>query len=502
MVTLDPRTPVLVGFATAEQRQAAPAETLDAAGLMIEAARATVPRAAIEAALPKVDWVGATEGLSPYPDPARLVAEAIGAMGAHTVLAKVGVMQQTLISRACSLVQSGDVTLALVVGGEARYREVRAKAAGEQAPLAPQETGTRPDEVLTPDAELVLRCEVDAGLRGAVAYYALIESERRYRKGQTIDQHRRQLGELYARFSEIAAGNPHAARRDSYSADYLSAPSKDNPLLAFPYTKRMVSTWTVDQAAALLFCTAATAERLGVAPERWIFPVIAVESNHMVPVTARSSLTQPEAVRAMARRCLQVSGVDPSTIDLLDLYSCFPVAVTVAAAGLDVADGRDLTMTGGMSFAGGPFNNYVFQALCRGAELLLEGAGASALVSCVSGLYTKQGFTIMATDPPATPFSVEDVTAEVALLEPARPVDDRPTGTGTIAAATVLFEGGEPERAVAVIDMPAGTRTLARSMDPAVMRASMAVEPIGRSVSVADGQFVLTEPIDDDRRQS
>lgn len=209
----------------------------------------------------------------------------------------------------------------------------------------------------------------------------------------------------------------------------------------------------------------------------------------MVPVTARRNLTQPEAVGAMARACRTAAGIDPSTVDLVDLYSCFPVAVAVAASGLGIPDGRDLTVTGGMSFAGGPFNNYVFGAMSRAAGLLLEGRGSTALVSCVSGLYTKQGLTILATSPPKVAFSVRDVTAEVAALEPALRVEDRPTGSGTIAAATVLFEDGAPERAVAVIDLASGGRTVARSPEPAVMEAFMADEPIGQAVSVGDGIF-------------
>lgn len=493
MAEIDANTVVLVAYGTAEQREADHRDALDAAGLMIEATREMLPPELAGSVLPHVDWVGSTGGLTSYADPARLVADAIGAASAHTLLAKVGVMQQTLISRACSQVRSGDATLALVVGGEARYRDVRATAAGAEADLTPQPADVAPDEVLTPDAELVLRCEADAGMTGAPPFYALVESQRRARRGQTIDDNRRELGELYARFSEIAAENPRAVRREVRTGAEIRTESSDNPMVAFPYTKLMVTTWTVDQAAAMLFCTAGTAQRLGIPRERWLFPLVAVESNHIVPVTAREDLSQPRAVRAMARACTEASGLDPSEIDLLDLYSPFPIAVTAAAEGLGVPAGRDLTVTGGMSFAGGPFNNYVFQALCRSAELLAEGTGRTALVSCVSGLYTKQGFTVLGTEPPTQSFSVRDVTAEVDELEPALPVEDRPNGPGTIVASTVLYQGDQPERAIAVIDLPNGHRTLARSTETDVMSSLTTDEAVGRKVSVADGVFALVD---------
>ena len=488
----DDTTPVLVGYGSVHQRLAAHQGALDAAGLMIEAARATLPPELADPVLAEVDWVGATQGLTHYPDPARLVADAVGAPGAHTVLARIGVMQQTLVSQACRRVQSGSATLALVVGGEARYRDVVALAAGEEVGPRPQPADIEPDEVLVPTEDLALPCEREAGAGGAPAFYALLESGRRARLGQTPEENRRALGELYARFSEIAAGNPDAVRREVRTAHEIAGPSAENPYVAAPYTKLMVTTWTVDQAAALLFCTVGTARRLGIPEDRWLYPVVAVEANHMGPVTARRRLTQPGAMRAMADASRRAAAVDPAEVDLLDLYSCFPVAVTTAAEGLDLPAGRDLTVTGGMSFAGGPLNNYVFQAMARAASLLAEGRGATALVSCVSGLYTKQGFTVLATTPPARPFSVQDVTAEVAELEPALPVDDAAAGPGTIVAATVLHQRGEPERAVAVVELAGGARTMAKCLAPEVMARFLVDEPVGLAVEVADGSFSLS----------
>lgn len=492
MEPLDDQTPVLVGYGSVHQRLAAREGALDAAGLMIDATRRSLPAELVDTVLPGVDWVGATQGLTHYPDPAHLVADAIGAPDAHTVLARIGVMQQTLVSQACTRVQSGASTLALVVGGEARYRDVVALAAGEEVSPMRQDADAEPDEVLVPAEELALPCERAAGASGAPAFYALLESERRARLGQTPDENRRDLGALYARFSEIAAANPDAVRRDRRRADELAEPSAANPYVAFPYTKLMVTTWTVDQAAALLFCTVGTARRLGIPEQRWVYPVVAVESNHMVPVTARRHLTQPEAMRAMARACRRAAGVEPAEVDLLDLYSCFPVAVTTAAEGLGVRAGRDLTVTGGMSFAGGPLNNYVFQALARAADLLAEGVGRTALVTCVSGLYTKQGLTVLAVAPPAQPFSVQDVTAEVDALEPALPVDDQAEGPGTVVAATVVYRRDEPARALAVIDLAGGSRTMAGCLDPAVVDRFTVDEPVGLPVVVGDGSFSLT----------
>jgi acetyl-CoA C-acetyltransferase len=261
---------------------------------------------------------------------------------------------------------------------------------------------------------------------------------------------------------------------------------------AHPYTRRMVSSWTVDQAAALFVCTARTARELGLDPARWVVPLVAVESNHMPSLTSRPDLTRGAAMATMAEAATAATGVAMADVEHLDLYSCFPIAVTMAAEGLGVPAGRDLTLTGGMPFAGGPFNNYVFQATCRAADRLVGGTQPShALVSCVSGLYTKQGFTLWSSAAPTRPFSLVDVTDQVRELEPELPVATVAAGPGTIAGCTVLYDGGVPNRAVAVVDLEDGTRTTCGSSDASVIGTLVSEEGVGRSVVVDQGSFRL-----------
>jgi acetyl-CoA C-acetyltransferase len=483
---LDPQTPVLVAWAAVEQHEDDPLEALDAAGLMIRAARTAVPDKAV---LEQVDWIGVTEGLTRYPDPGRLVADAIGADGAHTVLARLGVMQQTVISEALTAVTSGTARLALVTGAEAKHRARRAKVTGVEAPVTPQDPDVVPDEVHEPAEELILECEVRAGLAMAVGFYAVMESTHRARSGESLEDNRRRLGELYARFTQVAAENPHADRRQVLTASEIS----DAPMLSFPYTTRMVSSWTVDQSAALFLCTAATAAELGIDRSRWVVPLAAVESNHMPSLTSRSDLTRAAAMRLMGEAAASATGLTMSDVDHLDLYSCFPIAVTMAAEGLGVSPDRDLTLTGGMPFAGGPFNNYVFQATCRAADLLVASPEpAHALVTCVSGLYTKQGLTLWSSAAPAQPFTLLDVTEQVRAAEPEITVVSVETGSGTIAGCTVLYDKGEPSRAVAVLDLDDGNRTTVGSSDPTVIQAMLTEECVGRAATVAEGQLVLS----------
>ena len=489
---LDPNTPILIGWATVSRREPDHRTSPEAAELMIEAARDALGDTGEVAAA--VDWIAVTNGLASYADPGRLVADALGVPDAYTVLSEVGVTQQTLLSEACRRVANGTSQIALVIGGEAKYRDVRATAAGEVATVTEQPAGTEPDERLTPEAELVLPAEIAAGLMAAPGFYALVDSEWRSSRGRSLDDHRDDIAALYSRFSEIAANYPHAVRPTPRTPEWLRDASDANPMVAFPFTKHMVSTWTVDTGTALAFTTVGTATRLGIPESKWIYPAIAVESNYVVPVAARTRLAQPAAMRLMGDAVRSEAGIDPSEIEILDLYSPFPVAVEIAAAGLGVPEGRDLTVTGGMSFGGGPFNSYVFEALVAAAMRVHAGDGEHALVTSVSGLYTKQGLIVLSASPPERPFSVVDVTDAVGEAEPALSVAESADGAGTVVASTVMFAGAAHERAIIVVQLATGERTVAYTHDADVMADVQRADVIGREVSVDAGRFAWADP--------
>ena len=83
--------------------------------------------------------------------------------------------------------------------------------------------------------------------------------------------------------SRVAADNPLAWRREALDA----ATIRDQGMLAFPYTRWHASEWNVDQAAALIFCSARLARRLGATPRKWLFPHAAAQCNAMTPLSLR-----------------------------------------------------------------------------------------------------------------------------------------------------------------------------------------------------------------------
>ncbi len=484
------RMPVLVGIGTSMQRHEDAVAALEPIDLMLRAVENAGHDCGAADALAGAQYIACMQGRWFYQDPARAIGHAIGASNATSVLASVGVMQQTVISEACERIQRGEIHTALVAGADAGYRLLRGQV--EKLALSEREAPGTPDIHLRPDEELRHPAELRAGLQMPVGLYAIMESAWRAKHGQSPEEHADALARLGERFSAVAAANPHAWQRQPVgAADFAASPR--NPLQAFPYTRLHCSNWNVDQAAALLFCSVSRAKALGIAQQNWIYPVAAAESNHMVPVSARADISACPGAELTGRAVLDAAGLDAAEVDVVDLYSCFPLAVNVYADALGLPPARDLTVTGGMVFAGGPYNNYLFQAVCRAAEMLRAGQGRTALLSCVSGVLTKQAFCLWSVEPPENGFVRLDVTDEVADDAEILDVVEDFTGEGRIVGYTVLHGRGRAPKGVALLDTAPGQRALAVLDEAGLLDQMQRQEFVGRRVTVTSGRIDMTD---------
>lgn len=481
------RIPVLVGAGTAMRREADYTQALEPLDLMIEAVRAAGADCGRPDLLEQVDRIAVPRGRWRYRNPAGAIAQAISAARTQTVLSTVGVLQQSLIASACEDIASGTIDSAIIAGADAGYRILRAKVSGNYA--AERQQDDDPDVLLQPADELRHEAEVAAGLQMPVGLYALAESARRAMSGRSIDEHRAHLAQVYARFSAIAAQNPDAWNREAKSASEILEAGRHNPMQAFPYARSHCSTWNVDQAAALLLCSEQKADELGIAEAQRIYPVASAESGHMTPLAARADFAQCVGAQLAAEALYRETGFTPDDIDLVELYSCFPIAVECFAEAARIPADRDLTITGGMAFAGGPYNNYFFQATAKAAQLLKAGEGRNALLSCVSGIMTKQAFALWSADRPQRPFVRIDVTDQVAAQSEQREVVTDFAGNGTVAGCTVIYRRSDDPYAVLLIDTSDGKRAIITSDSPATVESIETTEWVGRPVKAVGGRL-------------
>jgi acetyl-CoA C-acetyltransferase len=486
--SLDPRTPVLIGASAQTQKFPLALDALQPIELMLKAVYGSVDNHDL---LAQCDKIYVPQGMWAYSDPGRYIARKIGAEQCQTVLAKFGILQQTLIGDACRDISEGGLDCVLVVGGEAKFRQLRAQINQEDLSDDISDDMGVPDELLTPEDELWLSEESDAGLGMPVGYYALIESTLRAKHGLTPLAHCEQLAKRYRKFSQVAAQNPQAWKSEELSEQTLLSRENKNEMLAYPYSKRYNSSWNVDQAGALVLCSVEKARALGVPESQWIFPLVSTESNYMVSVSQRQDLSRCTGAELSAKAALSYTETTVDDLDFVELYSCFPSAVETYADALGIPSSanaeRDLTITGGMPFAGGPVNNFMFQGLCRMVELMRKKPGSSGVISSVSGMLTKQAFGIWSTEPPLKPFRFIDVSREAEELDPALDLDVHYQGLAVIRACTVLYEGGLASRVV-VIAQAKGQQPLkniiAYSLDLALVPLFESEECIGRLVMI------------------
>jgi acetyl-CoA C-acetyltransferase len=481
-VPLDPRTPLLVGVAAATQREEDPEAAQEPLALMGAALERAAEDAGSRALLARADSIRAPRGFWDYSDPCRLLAERFGAARARTELAEIGVLQTTLLGRAAQDIARGRADVVLLAGGEASYRSARARALGKPAPLT-QQRGAEPDSVLRPAGEILSRAELEAGLALPVTQYAVIENALRAEREMSLAEHRRAVAELWADLSRIAARNPDAWRREALAPQAIGEPGPGNAMLAFPYTKRLVSQWHVDQAAGLVLCSLETARALALPAARRVFPLAVFDSDHMLPLSQRRELQRSPGFALAGERALAHAGLGIEELAHLELYSCFPAAVRVQQRELGVPPGRAPSVTGGMTFAGGPLNNFVLQAWVRMAQVLRADPGSTGLVSAVSGLLTKQGVSLLSSEPRA-PFCFGDVTAETASRTPRVALDARAAGEARVASYTVLYEGEKPARAILFCDFAGGRRRLVVAEDPELALAGTREELCGRALHI------------------
>ncbi|MEI7622633.1 MAG: hypothetical protein WCJ88_03680 [Actinomycetes bacterium] len=489
---LDPQTPIVVGACEIVHRDGTDFVATSATDLMIEAVRGALESTGVAVLLgAQTGAVLVPHGTWSESNPGAAIAAAISAPRARTIRSELGVLQQSLLARAATDVQSGSVDVVIVVGGENRWSGVIAGKAGTDVPDAPIEaTTSEPDEVITPKEMVISQIEIERNLTTAAHQYAIIESALRHHLGRSAGAHQRELGELWARFAAIAAEAPAGWDGRAMNAEEIAFESESNRMIAAPYPKWLISQWNVDQAAALIFTTVGTASRLGIEESRWVFPLAMVESNAVIPLPERADVYRWPASQLVAKTALDAAAVTLDEVGPVDLYSCFPSAVEVQAREIGLSIERDLTLTGGMTFGGGPFNNYALQGAAAMVRRLRESPDATfGLTSAVSGLLTKPAVTVWSNRTPRVPFAAVDVSGEAAEITDRVAVEPELTGSGIVIGATVIPDRSGELTTVALIEVE-GVRTVAQCHDLELGQEFMSVDPVGRAVLlVAPGEF-------------
>ena len=492
---LDPRTPVLIGCGQFAQHVDTVAEALDPASLMCRAIEAAAADAGL-AEIPNPDSIAVVALLSwRYGDPAYVVAQQLGLTPEHTILTTHGGNSpQTLVNSTARKILSGESDLAILTGGEATRTRTRAKKQGIDLgwPTAPSD---REPETSGEELAMSHPAEQALGIFMPIQIYPMFETAIRAAAGRTVEEQRVVASELWSRFSGVAAHNPNAWSQVERSPEEIRTPTTTNRMIGFPYTKYMNSNNDVDMGAALIMCSVERAEALGVPRDRWVFIHAGTDCHEHKYVSNRWTFASTPAVELGGRTALELAGKTIADIDIVDLYSCFPSAVQLGAQSLGLSLDRQLTRTGGLPFAGGPWNNYVMHAIAATMDDLRAAPGTTGLVWANGGYTTKHAFGVYSTDPPANGFQYAYPQEAIDAM-PHREVATaaEAAGPATIEAYSVMHDrDGNPEIANVACLLGDGRRAWGRTDDRQLAAAMCVGEWVGRPATLApDG--TLTRP--------
>ncbi len=336
----------IVGVAQLIQRpnDVALTEAMGPIELMVAAARAAAADAGGSSLLRRVQFVGVAGGWWRYRNPGQLVAAQLGCDDAATALAAIsGTGPQDLVGLAAQRIGRGELDVALIVGGEARWTAQRLKRSGVEPAWITEPSGAtdrrEPESVSRFPDEMLTEMAV---FGSAAAAYAIFDDRLRSANGRTVAEQRDHISALWSGFNDVAVKNPVAWDRAVHTAPTIRDASANNRMIAFPYTKAMVANNTVDMGSAILLCTVDAALSAGVSREQMVFPQVVTSSHETWTVAARRELHESPALAAAGEAAFNRCGVGPDDFEHVDLYACFPAIVQMssAALGLGTRPGR------------------------------------------------------------------------------------------------------------------------------------------------------------------
>ena len=492
-MTIDPRTPVLVGIAQSVDRTSAPGEGLSPQDMMAAVARAAIADCGGQNVVQAIDCIATVRLFqdsgfgAPFGKQNNLpetVARRIGATPRRTLYGPVGGnTPQLLANMFAQSIQSGEHDVVLLTGCEPIRTQSRAQKAG--ITLDWSEESPTDAETLGKEGRFVSAHEVQHGIALPVNVYPLFENALADHYGRSPLQHRAAIGDLMSRFTQVAAANPYAQLPIARTPAEITTPTDSNRYIGYPYTKVLNSNIFVDQAAALLLMSTQAANRLGVPAEKRVYLHGSADTHEKMLVTERVNYHSSPAIRIGAAHALAKAGIGIGQIAHMDLYSCFSSAVQIAADEIGLAhdDSRGLTLTGGLPYFGGPGNNYSMHSIAEVAARCRANPAAPGLVFANGGYLSKHSFGVWSTTPRA--FARIDPATyqpEIDAME-SPPLTEKPEGSGRVETFTVIHDRGNPMFAIIIGRLDAdNSRFLAQIHDDP--GALIDVPVVGRPILV------------------
>ncbi|MBE7193285.1 MAG: acetyl-CoA acetyltransferase [Gordonia polyisoprenivorans] len=498
-------TPVIVGVGQYTLREPRPGFPEDPAALAIEAVRRAFADAGIaESHTERVEAFHTINMLSwrYRPDAAHEICTRLGISPRICVETSVGGEQPVaVIDDLSDQIARGELDFAVVSGAEGQYSLSSAKRSGTPVPwpVKPAQSSRPADHV-----KAIVHPEAwRHGLRFPIQVYPLFENAYRAAKHQTFAAAQAESGALWAEMSSVAAQNPHAWYREPLSAEQIVTPGPTNRWIFYPYPKHLNAAPNVNQSAAVVLMSSSLADEFAIPESHRVHPISAARGREIADPIRRPSFSRSRAMEATLDHALRTATQAGELPELLEIYSCFPVVPKLARDHLGLPAHRELTVTGGLSFFGGPGNNYMLHGVADLVARLRQSPEPSTALAYGQGEFvTKHAALVLSSAAPATEYQAgTEPIAEQRAIDAAvvNDVESAPDGPSVIETFTAFQEGdgwiglvvgrleADGRRFVARTD-PTDTRTMAGLLSPDL-------EAVGRPGTVTPGErfneFVL-----------
>src|ERR1700686_423753 len=246
----DDRIPVIVGIGEIVDRPKDVTEGLEPLILLEQALR----RAEADSGAKLLGEIGSPDIVNflswRYRDPEIALSERLGIKPEHAYYGPVGGESPVrYLHEAAQRIARGECSVAAVCGAEAQSTATKAERAKLDLPWTPFA-----HDVPEPKRGAAFQkpMAVNLDMFRPITVPPFYEAATAAHWGQTPREAMAESGELWSRYSQVAAQNPNAWLKRRFPPEEIMTPTADNRLIAWPYTKLQVANPTVNMGAALL----------------------------------------------------------------------------------------------------------------------------------------------------------------------------------------------------------------------------------------------------------
>ena len=476
---------VVIGVSAIQQKS--DFENLDEALLLMDqAVKEALSDSGNKSVKDYINEIRIPKGFWRYRDPGKWIAKNNDFQGIPTTyVTKIGVLQQNLINEACLKIENGEINASIILGGEARYKQLRSVI--EKKEYFETKLDENPDFYIKAKEDLYGDGELEELGAMAVGYYATMETALRKNDNENIEEHQNNIASMYEEFSKVASNNEDAWLDHPYSKKEILETSKKNKMLAYPYNKLHCTSWNVNQSAALIICSEELADKLEIDNKKRVYPISSSENNHMIAIQQRPKLYESIGMIYAAKSVNKMMEKLDIRLDAYDLYSCFPAAVKMFSKSLELGSEIPKTITGSMPYAGGPLNSFVIHSTVKMIQKIRALEVRHGLVTGVSGMMTKQSFCVWGKEYQEQ-FIFDDVTERAKLDESPVELSNIAEGEGVIIGYTIIEGSENAPKAVLYLDDEMKHRKVVSSFDKNFINLLMEEEWVGKKIKFKDGQ--------------